>query len=99
MFPLSAMRNEERRESQYQADMTQLNAERQSRKEAALDPNQQGTKDKGYATHVTTHERLFEFNDNLTTLMFVVASDLSEAQRETHKFPFSPVNECHCSHP
>ena len=32
--------------------------------------------------HVAAHERLFPFSDNLTTLMFIVASDLSEAQRE-----------------
>ena len=31
---------------------------------------------------VTTHGKLFPFSDNLTTLMFNVASDLSEAQRE-----------------
>ena len=31
---------------------------------------------------VTTHERLFPISDNLATLMFIVASDLSEAQRE-----------------
>ena len=35
---------------------------------------------------MTTHERSFPFSDNLPTLMFIVASDLSEAQRETHKF-------------
>ena len=31
---------------------------------------------------VTTHGKLFPFSDNLTTLMFIVASGLSEAQRE-----------------
>ena len=31
---------------------------------------------------VTTHGKLFPFSDNLTTLLFIVASDLSEAQRE-----------------
>ena len=31
---------------------------------------------------VTSHEWLFPFSDNLATLMFIVASDLSEAQRE-----------------
>ena len=31
---------------------------------------------------VTSHERLFPFSHNLTTSMFIVASDLSEAQRE-----------------
>ena len=40
-----------------------------------------------------SHEQLFPFSDNLTTLMFIVASDLSEAQRETYQFPSSPGNE------
>ena len=35
-----------------------------------------------HAIQVTNHERLFPFSDNLTTLMVVVASELSEAQRE-----------------
>ena len=30
----------------------------------------------------TTHERLFPFSGNLKTLMFIAASDLTEAQRE-----------------
>ena len=49
---------------------------------------------------VTTHGRIFPFSDNLTTLMFIVASDLSEAQREraTHEFLFSQGSECHCLH-
>ena len=47
-----------------------------------LDPDAQETRDRWNATQVTTHERSFPFSDNLTTLMFIVASDLSEAQRE-----------------
>ena len=49
---------------------------------------------------VTAHERLFPFSNNLTTLMFTVASDLSEAQREreTHKFPFFAGSDCHYLH-
>ena len=31
---------------------------------------------------MATHGGLFPFSDNLTTLMFIVASDLNEAQRE-----------------
>ena len=30
----------------------------------------------------TTHEKLFPFSGNLKTVMFTVASDLNEAQRE-----------------
>ena len=80
MSPLSAM-SQERRESQCMAEMTQLNAERRCRHEARLDPTQQGTRDTWYATQVTTHERLFPFNDNLTTVMFIVACDPREGQR------------------
>ena len=42
----------------------------------------------------TAHTMLFPFNDNLTTLMFIVSSDLSEAQRErlTSSFCLQGVN-------
>ena len=63
-------------------DVTQLNEERQRRNAAALDPNSKETRDFWYDTQAANHERLFPFSDNLTTLMFIVASDLSEAQRE-----------------
>ena len=49
---------------------------------AALDPNSQETRDHWYATQVANHERLFQFSDIITALMFIVASDLGEAQRE-----------------
>ena len=38
---------------------------------------------------VTTHGRIYPFSDNLTMLLFIVASDLSEAQRERLKSSFS----------
>ena len=63
-------------------DVTQLNEERPRRNAAALDPNSKETRDYWYATQAANHERLFPLSDNLTTLMFIVASDLSEAQRE-----------------
>ena len=47
---------------------------------------------------VITYERLFPFSDILTTLMFVVASDVSEAQRERLTSSLSPGSECHCLH-
>ena len=75
MLPLSSM-TEQQRENQYQANMTQLNNERLNRNETA------GTRDNWYGTHVATHGSLFPFIDNVTTLMFIVASDLDEAQRE-----------------
>ena len=81
MLPVSSM-TEQQRESQYQADIARLNGEWQGRNQAALDPNQQATRDNWYATHVATHGSLFPFSDNLTTLMFIVGSDLNEARRE-----------------
>ena len=94
ILPVSAMR-EERRQTQYFPDVTQLNEGRQRRSETVLDLNSQETKDEWHATQVANHARLFLISDNLTTLMFIVAGDLTEAHRETHKFPFSPGNECH----
>ena len=80
--------------------MTQLNADRRSRNEEPVDPSPQGTRENWYATHVTAHERLLPFNDNLTTVMFIVASDLNEAQRgRLTSSLFSPGNKCHCLHP
>ena len=40
------------------------------------------TRDHWHAIQLTNHERLFPFSDNLTTLMVIVASERSEAQRE-----------------
>ena len=54
LLPLSAS-TPEQRESQCQADITQLNIERRGRTEAPLDPSQQGTTDNWYATHVAIH--------------------------------------------
>ena len=81
MLPVSTM-SQERRENQYLADVTQLSEERQRGNAAALDPNSQETRGHWYEMEVTNHKRFFPFNDNLTTLMFTVVSDLSEAQRE-----------------
>ena len=67
-------------------------------KEEILLPYSQETRDHWYDILVANHERLFPININLTTVMFLVVSDLREAQKETHKFPFSPGNECHCLH-
>ena len=74
MLPLSAM-SEEQRQSQYLADVIQESEDR-------LDPGAPDTRDGWNVTQVSIHEQLSPFNDNLTTLMFIVASDLSESQRE-----------------
>ena len=81
--PVPAM-SQERRETQYRADVNQLNEERQRRNVTALDPKPQETRNLWHATQVTNHERLFPFSDNLTTVVFTLASDLSEAQRMGH---------------
>ena len=79
------------------ADVAQENAGGQTRKVELLGPNAQATRDRWNATQVSNHERLFPFSDNSTTLIFTVASDLSEAQRET-QVPFSSGNACHRFH-
>ena len=105
VLPLSTM-SEERKQNQYLADVTQLNEERQKKKcyrsgfWLARDPNSQETRGHWHATKVSNHERLFQFSDNLTTLMLIVASDLSEAQRERlTRSLISPGSECYRLHP
>ena len=81
MLPISTL-SEEQRPNQYLADVTQENAERQTRGETALDPNTFVTRERRNTAQMNTHESLNPNCDNLTTLMFIVASDLSDAQRE-----------------
>ena len=99
MLPMSAM-SKTRRQNQYLACVTQENAERRRRNQEILDPDAVEIRDKWSATQVTTHEQLFPFSDNLTTLKFTVASDLSEAQKERtiYEFPFFQESECRCLH-
>ena len=79
---------EELRQNQYLADVAQENAdERLARGEAALDPNTPENRERWNTAQVNNHESLFSFSDNLTTLTFIVACDLSEAQRE-RQVPF-----------
>ena len=94
-LPMSAL-SEEQTRSQYLADVAQKNSERELWGETVLDPNTPENRDRWNNAQVNTHESLFPFSDNLITLMFIVASDLTEAQRETDKFPFSQGNEYHC---
>ena len=81
MWPISAM-SQEQRETQYRADVDQLNEDGRVRGLIALDPTSQATRDHWHQTQVANNERSFPYSDNLTTLMFIVASDLSEIQRE-----------------
>ena len=87
-LPMSSM-SEEQRQGQYLADVAQENAERLTRDGTALDPNTSENREKWNTAQVSYHESLFPRSDNLITLLVIVASDLSEAQRETYKFPFS----------
>ena len=74
--------SQEQRETQYRADVTQLNQERQKKKSSC--PGSELAGDQRSLTRHTGGQprKAFPFSDNLTTLMFIVASDLSEAQRE-----------------
>ena len=81
MLPLSTMSAKARR-SQYLADVAQENEDRRSRNADVLNLDAQETQDNWCTTQVSNHESLFPFSDNLTTLMLIVVSDLSEAQRE-----------------
>ena len=58
------------------------NEDRRSRNQELLDPEAPESKEGWNATLMANHDALFPFIDNLTTLMFIVASDLSEAQSE-----------------
>ena len=59
------------------------NAEILTRGETALDPNTPENREKWNTTaQVNNHESLFSFRDNYQTLMFIVVSGLTEAQRE-----------------
>ena len=89
---MSALSQEQRR-IQYLADVAQEDAERLTRGETVLDPNTRENRERWKTAQMNNHEGLFPFSDNLITLMFIVASDLTEAQRETYKFPFSYRNK------
>ena len=89
MQPMSTL-SEEQKQNQYPADVGQENADRQTRSVELLEPNAQATRDRWNATHVSNHERLFPFSDNLTTLMFIVASDVRE--RFTSSFSLRGMN-------
>ena len=84
MLPMSAQ-SEEQRTNQNLADVAQENAERLTRGETALDPNTPENRERRNTAQVSNCESLSPFSDNLTTLMFIVASDLSEAHRERER--------------
>ena len=80
-LPLNSM-SETTRQDQNLADVARLNPERQSRGQDLLNADLQENREEWNATQVAPPEMLFPFSDNLTTLRFISASGLSEAQRE-----------------
>ena len=88
MLPMSAL-SEEQRTNQYLADVAQVDAEKLTRGETALDPNTPENRERWNTAQVNEHDSLFSFSGNLTTLMFTVASDLGEAQRERERLTSS----------
>ena len=80
-LPMSAL-SEEQRRIQYLADVAQENVEILRRGETALDSNTRENQERWNTAQMKYHESLSPFSDNLITLMFIVTSDLTEAQRE-----------------
>ena len=78
-----------KRQNEYHADVARENEERRRRSQELLNPDLPETRERWNGTQTASHEGLFPCSDNLTTLMFVVASDLSEAQRERLKSSLS----------
>ena len=89
MLPTNTV-SEIRRQNQTHADVARENEERRCRSPELLNPDLPETGEEWNATQVAAHERLFPSSDNLTTLMFTVACDLSEAQRERLTSSLSP---------
>ena len=82
MYDLPVLHEREQRQCQHLADVAQENAERPTRGEPSLDPNTPESREKWNTAQVNSPESLFPSSDNLIFLMFIVESDLTEAQRE-----------------
>ena len=74
------------RQNQFHADTVRKNEERRSRSQELLNTGLRETSEVWNAAQVAAHEKLFPFSDNLTTLMFIVASDPSETQKQLTNF-------------
>ena len=81
MLPSNKM-SETRRQNQFHADVARGSEERRSRSQEVLNLDSPETREEWNATQVAAHRRQFPFSDNFAKLMFIVASDLSEAQTE-----------------
>ena len=78
----SLQRSETRRQNPSHADLVRGSGERQCRGQELLFPDLPETTEKWNATEVAANGKLFPFTDDLTTFVFIVASDLGETQRE-----------------
>ena len=76
----SSSESETRRQNQFH--VARKSEERQCRSQELLSPDFPETSVVWNAALVAAHERPFPYSDNLTTLTFTVANDLSETQRE-----------------
>ena len=93
MLPLSAM-SEEQRQNQYLADVAQETAEKTKKKCGSF--GSERTSDSRQVVLRTSEQprKVLSISGNLTTLMFIVVSDLSEAWRErlTSSLPLQRIN-------
>ena len=79
-------KSETRRQNQFHADMARGSEDRRSRSQELLNPDFPETSEEWNA-------------NNLTTLMFIVASDLSEnLKRSTDELSFYSTDGCHYLH-
>ena len=92
MYDLPVLHEREQRQCQHLADVAQENAERPTRGEPSLDPNTPERREKWNTAQVNSPESLFPSSDNLIFLMFIVESDLTEAQRETSSPSLNGMN-------
>ena len=88
MPPVTYMMQDQR-QALYRTDVTQENVIRATRQEATLDSDIQDTYNRWLRSQEQYHGSLFPVSEHLATLMFIVASDLGEAQRERYsQVPF-----------
>ena len=89
-------RCEERRQNQYLVYVTQENVERQRRKKYWSSGSER-TRDPGQVVR-HTGEQPWQALSTQCSFDNIDVHWCKWLERETHKFPFSPGNECHCLH-
>ena len=81
--------SEEQRRSQYLADVSQENTKEQQEVRRLWIRTHHKTENRWNTAQVSDHEGLLPYSYDSITWMFIVASDLTEAQRETCNSAFS----------